>query len=64
MISVENITKDYHVGKVEVNALRGVTLEVEEGEFLSIAGPLRFRQDYAFKPYRVSRYCHIRRNIY
>lgn len=39
MISVENVTKDYHVGKIEVNALRGVSLEIDKGEFISIAGP-------------------------
>lgn len=36
---MENVKKDYKVGKVEVPALRGVTLSIEEGEFLSIAGP-------------------------
>jgi len=35
----ENVTKIYEVGKVQVHALRGVTLEIERGEFLSIAGP-------------------------
>ncbi len=39
MIKVEGVTKDYHVGTTVVHALRGVSLEVEQGEFLSIAGP-------------------------
>jgi len=39
MIKVENVTKDYTVGKTVVHALRGVSLEIEKGEFLSIAGP-------------------------
>ena len=39
MIKVENVTKIYTVGKTEVHALRGVSLEIEKGEFLSIAGP-------------------------
>jgi len=39
MIKVENVTKIYKVGQTAVHALRGVTLNIEEGEFLSIAGP-------------------------
>ena len=39
IVSVKNATKTYALGKVSVPALRGVSLEVEEGEFLSIAGP-------------------------
>ncbi len=39
MIKVEGVTKDYHVGATVVHALRGVSLEVEQGEFISIAGP-------------------------
>jgi len=35
----ENITKTYQMGEVEVNALKGVSLEVEEGEHISIMGP-------------------------
>jgi putative ABC transport system ATP-binding protein len=39
MVKVDNIRKDYTVGKVVVHALRGVSLSVESGEFMSIAGP-------------------------
>jgi putative ABC transport system ATP-binding protein len=39
MIKVENVTKDYTVGQTVIHALRGVTLAIEKGEFLSIAGP-------------------------
>jgi putative ABC transport system ATP-binding protein len=39
IVSVEDVSKIYRLGKAEVPALRGVTLEVHAGEFLSIAGP-------------------------
>jgi len=38
MIELENITKVYRMGKVEVPALRGVTLNINQGEMLSIIG--------------------------
>ncbi len=39
IVSVQNVSKDYMLGKTVVPALRDVTLSVERGEFLSIAGP-------------------------
>ena len=39
MIQLESITKVYHMGKLEVPALRGVTLRVEQHEFVAIMGP-------------------------
>lgn len=39
LIDVRDVHKVYQMGQVEVRALRGVTLTVEEGEFLSIMGP-------------------------
>src|ERR671933_2211890 len=39
VIAVKNLVKTYVVGEVEVNALRGVNLEVQRGEFLSVTGP-------------------------
>ena len=39
IIRIENLRKVYHVGKVDVEALRGVNLEVPGGEFLAICGP-------------------------
>jgi putative ABC transport system ATP-binding protein len=39
IIEVENVTKTYRIGKVEVPALRGVSFTVEEGEFIAIVGP-------------------------
>jgi putative ABC transport system ATP-binding protein len=39
IVSVQNVSKDYMLGKTVVPALREVSLEIGEGEFLSIAGP-------------------------
>ena len=38
MIELEDITKVYRMGKVEVLALRGVTLNIEQGEMMAIIG--------------------------
>ncbi|NOY81088.1 MAG: ABC transporter ATP-binding protein [Kiritimatiellaeota bacterium] len=39
IVSVENAEKAYRAGAVDVPALRGVSLVVNEGDFLAIAGP-------------------------
>jgi putative ABC transport system ATP-binding protein len=39
IIRVRGLQKTYHVGEVEVPALRGVDLDVARGEFLSVIGP-------------------------
>jgi putative ABC transport system ATP-binding protein len=39
IVSVESVTKVYMLGKTQVPALRDVSLDVGEGEFLAIAGP-------------------------
>ena len=39
MIRVENLRKIYRLGSVDVPALRGVNLNVKQGEFVSIVGP-------------------------
>jgi putative ABC transport system ATP-binding protein len=38
LIQLENVTKVYRMGEVEVYALNGVTISIEQGEMLSIIG--------------------------
>jgi putative ABC transport system ATP-binding protein len=38
LIAVQDITKVYQMGQIEVHALRGVTIAVEQGEMMSIMG--------------------------
>jgi len=39
MIEIENITKVYQMGQTEVRALDGVSLRIEDGEWVAITGP-------------------------
>jgi putative ABC transport system ATP-binding protein len=39
VVRVSNVTKNFRLGKIEVQALKGVDLQIARGEYLSIMGP-------------------------
>ena len=39
MIRIENLSKVYSMGDIEVNALMDINLRIEKGEFVSVMGP-------------------------
>jgi putative ABC transport system ATP-binding protein len=39
MIEIENITKVYQMGETEVRALNGVSLKIDDGEWVAVTGP-------------------------
>ncbi|MDR1307783.1 MAG: ABC transporter ATP-binding protein [Treponema sp.] len=39
IVVLENLTKSYPMGEVTVEALKGISIEFSEGDFISVAGP-------------------------
>src|SRR5881396_2946002 len=39
LIELRNLSKTYDLGEVKVAALKGVTLEINQGEFVALIGP-------------------------
>ena len=39
VVRLDNVVKTYSMGESEVHALRGISFQIEQGEFLSIMGP-------------------------
>ena len=38
-VKLENITKIYHMGEVEIRAVDGIDFSIQKGEFVVIVGP-------------------------
>lgn len=39
VVKIENVTRNYKIGKLETHALRGVSLSINSGEFTALVGP-------------------------
>jgi putative ABC transport system ATP-binding protein len=39
IVRVKKLVKDYYLGSVTVNVLKGIDLEIEEGDFVALMGP-------------------------
>lgn len=39
LISIKNVSKTYRMDKVEINALKNINLDIEQGDFISLMGP-------------------------
>jgi len=39
VIQLQNITKSYHLGETDYQALKGINIDIYEGEFVAIMGP-------------------------
>ena len=44
LIKLEGVTKVFYTDEVETHALAGIHLEIRNGEYLAIAGPVGLRQ--------------------
>lgn len=63
MLTLNNISKSYKLGKEEVPILKHINLTVKAGEFLAIMGAVRFREVYVNEYYRLFGQADLR-NLY
>jgi len=39
LLELREVGRQYHIGQIRIDALKGISLDVEQGEFVSIMGP-------------------------
>jgi len=39
LVEMNGVTKDYQMGETTVHALKGVTMQIHKGDFMSVWGP-------------------------
>ncbi|MEJ2058760.1 MAG: ATP-binding cassette domain-containing protein [Desulfofustis sp.] len=49
IVRVSEVTKNFDLGKIVVEVLKGIDLEIEEGKYLSIMGPSGSGKSTLFK---------------
>ena len=52
MLQIKDIHKEYRTGNLVQRALDGVSLSLQDNEFVAILGPSGFWQDHPFEYYR------------
>ena len=53
ILELKGIYKEYQQGKMKVPVLKDVNFSMEEGEYVAIMGPFRFRKDHTYEYYRL-----------
>ncbi len=56
MIDLKNVYKIYEMGDTNVHALDGISLHIDEGEFVAIVGQSGSRKIYMYEYYWMLRY--------
>ena len=60
MIKFENITKTYLMGKQELTVLKGINLEIKDGELVAIMGPSGSGKVHHAQPHGLPGQAHLR----